>query len=110
MNEKTCTGCGAAFPCGADDARCWCMDGPPGLDLSVNDGGCLCPECLVLALRERHGPFPRGQAGTTRPAGGLRPGVDYRMEQGKLVFSAWYLFKRGFCCGNGCRNCPYDEA
>ncbi len=20
-----------------------------------------------------------------------------------------FLLERGFCCGNGCRNCPYDE-
>jgi len=27
--------------------------------------------------------------------------------QGLLVFSAWYLLKRGYCCEAGCRNCPY---
>ncbi len=21
-----------------------------------------------------------------------------------------FLLERGYCCGNGCRNCPYDEA
>jgi len=26
-----------------------------------------------------------------------------------LVFTATYLRKRGYCCGNGCRHCPYDE-
>lgn len=26
-----------------------------------------------------------------------------------LVFTAAYHRKRGFCCGNGCRHCPYDE-
>lgn len=29
-------------------------------------------------------------------------------EDGKIVFTAAYLLQRGYCCGNGCRNCPYD--
>jgi hypothetical protein len=24
-----------------------------------------------------------------------------------LVFTGAYHQKRGFCCGNGCRHCPY---
>jgi hypothetical protein len=39
----------------------------------------------------------------------LEEGVDfYFNEQGYLVFTAKYLLNRGYCCGNGCRNCPYD--
>ncbi len=34
-------------------------------------------------------------------------GLDYDLENGMLVFSSWYLLKRGFCCENQCRNCPY---
>jgi hypothetical protein len=26
---------------------------------------------------------------------------------GLLVFSAAYLWERGFCCDTGCRHCPY---
>ncbi len=25
-----------------------------------------------------------------------------------IIFTADYLLQRGYCCGNGCRNCPYD--
>lgn len=32
----------------------------------------------------------------------------YFNEQGKMVFTAFYLKERGYCCGNGCLNCPYD--
>jgi hypothetical protein len=32
----------------------------------------------------------------------------YTDENGLLVFTAHFLSKRGFCCGNGCRHCPYD--
>jgi hypothetical protein len=40
--------------------------------------------------------------------GQLKEGVDYYFnEQGLLVFTKEYLLKRGYCCKNGCRNCPY---
>ena len=27
---------------------------------------------------------------------------------GLFVMTAAYLRERGWCCGNGCRHCPYD--
>jgi hypothetical protein len=39
----------------------------------------------------------------------LQPDEDYYiLPDGRLVFTAAYLLKRGWCCGNGCLNCPYD--
>ena len=32
----------------------------------------------------------------------------YTNEDGFVVFTAKYLLERGYCCGNGCKNCPYD--
>tara|TARA_B100001540_G_C15444025_1_gene478010 strand:+ start:23 stop:184 length:162 start_codon:yes stop_codon:yes gene_type:complete len=32
---------------------------------------------------------------------------DYYLENGKMVLTEKFLIKRGFCCGSGCRNCPY---
>lgn len=32
---------------------------------------------------------------------------DYYIERGAMVFTASYLKRRGYCCGNGCRHCPY---
>lgn len=32
----------------------------------------------------------------------------YILPDGRLVFTARYLLKRGWCCGNGCLNCPFD--
>ncbi|RYD54785.1 MAG: hypothetical protein EOP56_18210 [Sphingobacteriales bacterium] len=32
----------------------------------------------------------------------------YFLPDGRLVFTASYHLKRGHCCGNGCRHCPYD--
>ncbi|GAA4435129.1 hypothetical protein GCM10023188_26860 [Pontibacter saemangeumensis] len=38
----------------------------------------------------------------------LKEGEDYYLNgQGLLVFTAKYLLKRGYCCQNGCRHCPY---
>lgn len=38
----------------------------------------------------------------------LKEGEDYYLnEQGLLVFTAKYHQKRGYCCQNGCRHCPY---
>jgi hypothetical protein len=31
----------------------------------------------------------------------------YMDKNGLLVFTEKYLLERGFCCGNGCRHCPY---
>jgi len=39
----------------------------------------------------------------------LKEGIDYYiLPNGLLVFTAKYLLERGYCCGNGCRHCPYD--
>jgi hypothetical protein len=39
----------------------------------------------------------------------MQSGRDYYItDDGLLVFTALYLSERGYCCGNGCLNCPYD--
>lgn len=39
----------------------------------------------------------------------LQEGTDYELnEVGLMVFTAHYLKQRGYCCRNGCRNCPYN--
>jgi hypothetical protein len=38
----------------------------------------------------------------------LIAGRDYYIDQrGLLVFTEAYLLQRGYCCGSGCRHCPY---
>jgi len=37
----------------------------------------------------------------------LEPGDAYTSPEGYLVFTEQYLLKRGYCCKNGCRHCPY---
>jgi hypothetical protein len=36
-------------------------------------------------------------------------GIDYEMSpQGYRIMTEFYLVKRGYCCSNGCKNCPYS--
>ena len=42
--------------------------------------------------------------------GRLVEGEDYSIEDGLMVLSSSFLLKRGYCCGSGCRNCPYPES
>lgn len=39
----------------------------------------------------------------------LREGDDYYMDGPYLVFTAAYHRKRGYCCGSGCRHCPWRD-
>ncbi|MBK8620191.1 MAG: hypothetical protein IPN79_00115 [Saprospiraceae bacterium] len=43
---------------------------------------------------------------TTDPNGFVN-GVDYYIEDGKYVFTEYFLKNRGYCCQSGCRHCPY---
>jgi hypothetical protein len=45
------------------------------------------------------------QRETTPP---LVEGEDYTIDKnGMFVLTRKYLLKRGYCCKNGCTNCPY---
>jgi len=32
----------------------------------------------------------------------------YFNENGLMVLTEKYHLEKGFCCGNGCKHCPYD--
>ncbi|MHA4843116.1 DUF5522 domain-containing protein [Flavitalea antarctica] len=39
----------------------------------------------------------------------LTEGVDYYFtREGLMVMTTAYHLQRGYCCGNGCRHCPFD--
>ena len=39
----------------------------------------------------------------------LTEGIDfYYNEDGYIVLTEKYHLEKGFCCGNGCKHCPYD--
>ena len=37
----------------------------------------------------------------------LEPDDFYYSPEGFIIFTAKYLLKRGYCCKNGCKHCPY---
>ncbi|NDF61255.1 MAG: hypothetical protein EB100_09255, partial [Crocinitomicaceae bacterium] len=37
----------------------------------------------------------------------LDPEEFYYTKEGYIVFTEKYLLKRGYCCKNGCKHCPY---
>lgn len=40
----------------------------------------------------------------------LIPETDYYLDAyGRVVFTETYHLKRGYCCGNNCRHCPYNH-
>lgn len=58
-------------------------------------------------------------AATSKPQSGTDPNlenqselvedVDYVVDKqtGFFIFTKDYLLRRGYCCKNACRNCPY---
>jgi Family of unknown function (DUF5522) len=44
--------------------------------------------------------------GIPSPLPALRP-EDYYFDRSLMVFSEAYHLRRGYCCGNNCRHCPY---
>ncbi len=38
---------------------------------------------------------------------GLLPEDYYIDDKGFMVFTSTYHLKRGYCCKNGCKHCPY---
>jgi len=36
-------------------------------------------------------------------------GIDYYFENNLMILTSHFLLKRGFCCENRCRNCPYEN-
>ncbi|MDG1145917.1 MAG: DUF5522 domain-containing protein [Flavobacteriales bacterium] len=38
----------------------------------------------------------------------LDPEDYYLSDEGYIVYTEKYHLKRGYCCQNGCKHCPYD--
>lgn len=110
MEQKTCSLCNDSFTCNSSNiSHCWCSE------LSISTAGrqalasrstdCVCRNCLQKQEEESQGLSPRKEGG--RLAYKLQEGTHYYFEAGRMVLTARYLQERGYCCGNGCRHCPY---
>ena len=107
--EQLCPVCGRQNECRvangcAYKGPCWCeafiipADVQRQLVESCPERACLCRDCLKR--------FSEAPAGTN-----LVESEDYHLdEQKRMVFTAAFLLKRGYCCGNGCRHCPYPAS
>jgi hypothetical protein len=80
------------------------------------DQDCLCPKCLRQAIQGLSGTFtstaksvqPLRQA-VLNPQYSLLEEQDYYLEAEMIIFTARYHLRRGYCCENRCRHCPYGE-
>ncbi|MDA0292918.1 MAG: cysteine-rich CWC family protein [Verrucomicrobia bacterium] len=105
-----CPLCGGLNGCGSGQtdslAGCWCtgMSLPAELLARVppnqRNQVCICRNCILA--------FHHEQA-AVRPNLEVLPG-DFYFEGGFLVFTAAYLRRRGYCCRNNCRHCPYRSS
>lgn len=94
---------------------CWCTQWPPILSPKEGDS-CLCPTCLKkkvqAAIQEYVEAVAQGRihnAAHQYATPKLVEDIDFYMENGLMVLTSWFHLKRGECCGNGCRHCPYDH-
>ncbi|MCR4031161.1 MULTISPECIES: DUF5522 domain-containing protein [Flavobacterium] len=114
---KICSSCDSEFSCGdiSVEKKCWCNDYPPIFNLSEG-GDCLCPICFKEACEDKIEAYvetmtpdkaPTNKAISLPKTDNLIEGIDYYIEDGQYVFKPWFHLKRGTCCGNDCRHCPY---
>jgi len=55
-------------------------------------------------------PLPEpNDAPERRPVTQLVEGEDFYREGPYVVFTEAYHRRRGYCCGSGCRHCPWDH-
>lgn len=117
IRVKNCSTCGTSFNCGdtLQGSKCWCNDFPPIFNPSdIID--CLCPSCFKKACLVKIDEYVAtispetaltNKAGALPKTTNLVEDIDYYIEEGNYVFKAWYHLKRGYCCKNACRHCPY---
>lgn len=97
MQHKICPDCSADLTCGSAAGECWCMAYTP-VGALIEGKDCLCETCLQKVITD-------GQTVSKEKQPEQEP--DYYIEGGFYVFTRAYHLKRGSCCNNGCRHCPY---
>jgi len=106
-DPAACSLCGGANECqlcspAAHQGRCWCADADIPRELiarvpeQLRNRACICKKCVTEFHRSKNA-VPK-----------ILPG-DFYFENGLLVFTAEYHRRRGWCCGSGCRHCPYRQ-
>lgn len=112
-----CEVCQSPFICKVNES-CWCNKLPK--IITATAASCLCYDCLIkkmaVLVNEESAELDTQQKKEIKQLGipqTLIQDIDYTVEmiagEGKYVFSKWYLLRRGYCCDNNCRNCPYPK-
>src|SRR5258708_33662553 len=110
LHPANCPLCGRENECqfattSAYKGKCWCAreDFSPDLLARIpeeaRNGACVCRPCVVAAnvAEAKMRALPRPAAG------------DFYIEGEHVVFTAQYHRRRGYCCGSGCRQCPFGS-
>jgi hypothetical protein len=70
----------------------------------------FCADCLFVEIQKRcqlQGQMAKAENKALLCQGEVLEGIDYYKENQFYIFTAWSHLKRGSCCGNNCRHCPY---
>jgi hypothetical protein len=116
--DETCPLCGGSNQCRVAKGElykgpCWCHEiTVPNHILSRLaadrlEPACLCRPCLqtVACIAQEHETADAVLAEVRRV---LSTESDFYLdENGDTVFTARFHLKRGACCSNACRHCPY---
>ena len=109
MAAGQCPLCGQSNECrlctaAAYKGLCWCEKTTVPDELlarvpeELRNKACICRACVAKFHRESVPARPRP----------LLPGDCYFDASGLVVFTEAYHLRRGYCCGSGCRHCPYS--
>ena len=121
VNTQRCPLCAGANHCRVAagclyKGACWCEEASVPvhvlrfLVVGQLEASCLCRRCLASLARHSRNLddaaqiLARVREEVVAPSGSSD---FYQDESGRIVFTAAYHLKRGSCCGNGCRHCPY---
>jgi hypothetical protein len=109
-DPSRCPLCGQANQCqlcqsSSYKGPCWCasVEIPDALLACVprefRNRACICESCVREFHRTKRHPHNIS----------TQPGDFYFDANGLVVFTEQFLKRRGYCCGSGCRHCPYPE-
>jgi hypothetical protein len=113
-----CPVCGAPNQCRLETGEaykgaCWCerptlcVAAMRRLRADLPEPRCLCPSCLETIAADPEVTWEelvvRSRATQFSP---LRDG-DFYSEAGRIVLTAQFHLRRGYCCCSGCRHCPF---
>ena len=114
ISPNICSSCGGEFICEAKNRDdCWCMKLPAIMPMKTLQD-CECPNCLSISISKKLQIYiTKNQLEEVLRFAekykdkSIHEHIDYTIENGNYVFTEWYHLKRGECCDNGCRQCPF---